>query len=122
MSTNHYGSFKVQFYPISSFLAERNELAVIDAVYSKKGGVRFGFIDFYVAAYYSELINRKNLHIALIIPRGRVYGVLLGKDWDPKVVECLQHHSEDNRHVIHEVIPKHIQAYEVFIYWSTLGR
>ena len=95
---------------------EQNELAVIDAVYSQKNGVRLGFIDFYVASYYSKLISEKNLHIVRTIPRNRAYGVLLGKDWDPEVVECLRRVSEDNRHVIHKVIPKYIRISEVCNY------
>ena len=92
---------------------EQNELAVIDAVYSGKNGVRLGFIDFYVASYYSKLISEKNLHIVRIIPRNRAYGVLLGKGWAPEVVECLRRVSEDNRQVIHEVIPDYIRKSEV---------
>ncbi|CAB4019045.1 Hypothetical predicted protein, partial [Paramuricea clavata] len=91
---------------------EKNELEVIRAVSNRKSGVRLGFIDFYTASYYSERISKNNLHIARIIPRDRAYGVLLGKDWSPQVVECLRRLSEDNRHVIHEVIPKYIRMSE----------
>ena len=95
------------------FLVEDDELAVIDAVNTGKEGVRLGFIDFYVASYFSELISKKNLHIVRIMPRDRAHGVLMGKDWDPEVVECFRRVSEDNRHVIHQVIPKYIRRSEV---------
>ena len=95
------------------FPVEKNELAVIEAVSTRKDGVHLGFIDFYVASFYSELISRKNLHIARIIPRNRAYGVLLGKNWSTDVVQHLRDLSEDNRHVIHEVIPKYIKISEV---------
>ena len=97
------------------FLVEENELDVINAVYTKKNGVKLGFIDFYVASYYSDFINRNNLDIVSIIPRNRACGVLLGKDWAPHVVDCLRRHSEDNRHVIHEVISKYIGVSEVWV-------
>ncbi|XP_028415876.1 uncharacterized protein LOC114539447 [Dendronephthya gigantea] len=91
---------------------EKNERAVIDAVSNNENRVRLGFIDFYVASYYSKLIGQKNLDITRIIPRDRVYGVLLGKDWAPEVIDCLRRYSEDNRDVIHNVIMNYTQVSE----------
>ena len=108
--------FDYNIQEISVLLVEPNELAVIDAVYTRKNGVRLGFVDFYVASYYSKLISKKNLHIVRTIPRGRAYGVLMGEDWDPKAVECFRRVSEDNRRVVHEVIPKYIKRSEVNVF------
>lgn len=107
----HVLTVGVSIFPLVP--VQEDELQVIDAIYNRKDGVKLGFVDFYLASYHSDIMHKKKLDIVRIIPRQHAYGVLLGKDWSPEVVDCLRRHSGDNHHVIHKLIPKYIVGSEV---------